>query len=168
MAGADITQFTRLDKLMQAAAGRTARQAAKPLEGDTGHIFMLGKITREQLVDTIRLQLAGMGFVLGSFQRHRLQAIFQLYLGTESHGLETDGLRTYLVRGLYGRALQRDLQIYPNPSICTRFPSRKYSAVTSLKEMSTAATSAGVTVHRPWIRLARSSVSIVPDDTIRA
>lgn len=109
MAGADITQFTRLDKLMQAAAGRTARQAAKPLEGDTGHIFMLGKITREQLVDTIRLQLAGMGFVLGSFQRHRLQAIFQLYLGTESHGLETDGLRTYLVRGLYGRALQRDL-----------------------------------------------------------
>ena len=96
MAGADITQFTRLDKLMQAAAGRTARQAAKPLEGDTGHIFMLGKITREQLVDTIRLQLAGMGFVLGSFQRHRLQAIFQLYLGTESHGLETDGLRTYL------------------------------------------------------------------------
>ena len=134
MAGADIPQFTRLDKLMQAAAGRTARQAAKPLEGDTGHIFMLGKITREQLVDTIRLQLAGMGFVLGSFQRHRLQAIFQLYLGTESHGLETDGLRTYLVRGLYGRALQR----------------------------------AGVTVHRPWIRLARSSVSIVPDDTIRA
>ena len=114
MAGADITQFTRLDKLMQAAAGRTARQAAKPLEGDTGHIFMLGKITREQLVDTIRLQLAGMGFVLGSFQRHRLQAIFQLYLGTESHGLETDGLRTYLVRGLYGRALQRDLQI-PQP-----------------------------------------------------
>ena len=113
MAGADITQFTRLDKLMQAAAGRTARQAAKPLEGDTGHIFMLGKITREQLVDTIRLQLAGMGFVLGSFQRHRLQAIFQLYLGTESHGLETDGLRTYLVRGLYGRALQRDLN-----SIC--------------------------------------------------
>ena len=99
---------------MQAAAGRTARQAAKPLEGDTGHIFMLGKITREQLVDTIRLQLAGMGFVLGSFQRHRLQAIFQLYLGTESHGLETDGLRTYLVRGLYGRALQRDLQI-PQP-----------------------------------------------------
>ena len=57
---------------------------------------------------------------------------------------------------------------YPNPSICTRFPSRKYSAVTSLKEISTAATSAGVTVHRPWIRLARSSVSIVPDDTIRA
>ena len=113
MAGADITQFTRLDKLMQAAAGRTARQAAKPLEGDTGHIFMLGKITREQLVDTIRLQLAGMGFVLGSFQRHRLRAIFQLYLGTESHGLETDGLRTYLVRGLYGRALQRDLN-----SIC--------------------------------------------------
>lgn len=54
-----------------------------------------------------------MGFVLGSFQRHRLQAIFQLYLGTESHGLETDGLRTYLVRGLYGRALQRDLN-----SIC--------------------------------------------------
>lgn len=54
---------------------------------------------------------------------------------------------------------------YPNPSICTRFPSRKYSAVTSLKEISTAATSAGVTVHRPWIRLARSSVSIVPDDT---
>lgn len=167
MAGADITQFTRLDKLMQAAAGRTARQAAKPLEGDTGHIFMLGKITREQLVDTIRLQLAGMGFVLGSFQRHRLQAIFQLYLGTESHGLETDGLRTYLVRGLYGRALQRDLQI-PQPIDMPRFPSRKYSAVTSLKEMSTAATSAGVTVHRPWIRLARSSVSIVPDDTIRA
>jgi len=32
---------------------------------------------------------------------------------------------------------------YPNPSICTRFPSRKYSAVTSLKEISTAATSAG-------------------------
>ena len=113
MAGADITQFTRLDKLMQAAAGRTARQAAKPLEGDTGHIFMLGKIACEQLVDALRLQLAGMGFVLGSFQRHRLQAIFQLYLGTESHGLETDGLRTYLVRGLYGRALQRDLN-----SIC--------------------------------------------------
>ena len=113
MAGADITQFTRLDELMQTAAGRTTRQSAKPLEGDTGHIFMLGKITREQLVDTIRLQLAGMGFVLGSFQRHRLQAIFQLYLGTESHGLETDGLRTYLVRGLYGRALQRDLN-----SIC--------------------------------------------------
>ena len=113
MAGADITQFTRLDKLMQTAAGRTTRQSAKPLESNTGHIFMLGKITREQLVDTIRLQLAGMGFVLGSFQRHRLQAIFQLYLGTESHGLETDGLRTYLVRGLYGRALQRDLN-----SIC--------------------------------------------------
>ena len=167
MAGADITQFTRLDKLMQAAAGRTARQAAKPLEGDTGHIFMLGKITREQLVDTIRLQLAGMGFVLGSFQRHRLQSIFQLYLGTESHGLETDGLRTYLVRGLYGRALQRDLQI-PQPIDMYTFSFTQYSAVTSLKEISTAATSAGVTVHRPWIRLARSSVSIVPDDTIRA
>ena len=111
MAGADITQFTRLDELMQAAAGRTARQAAKPLEDDTGHIFMLGKIAREQLVDALRFQLAGMGFVLGSFQRHRLQAIFQLHLGAEGHGLETDGLRTYLVRGLYDRALQRGLQI---------------------------------------------------------
>lgn len=167
MAGADITQFTRLDELMQTAAGRTTRQSAKPLESNTGHIFMLGKIACEQLVDALRLQLAGMGFVLGSFQRHRLQAIFQLYLRTESHGLETDGLRTYLVRGLYGRALQRDLQI-PQPIDMYTFPSRKYSAVTSLKEISTAATSAGVTVHRPWIRLARSSVSIVPDDTIRA
>lgn len=55
VAGADITQFALLDELAQAAASRTTCQAAKPLEGDTGHIFMLGEIARQQLVDTIRL-----------------------------------------------------------------------------------------------------------------
>ena len=114
VAGTDITQFTRLDELMQTAAGRTTRRSAKPLESNTGHIFMLGKIVCEQLVDTIRLQLAGMGFVLARSSVIVFKLSFSLYLGTESHGLETDGLRTYLVRGLYDRALQRDLQI-PQP-----------------------------------------------------
>ena len=54
VAGADITQFTRLDELMQTGAGRTTRQSAKPLESDTGHIFMLGKIACEQLGDALR------------------------------------------------------------------------------------------------------------------